>query len=506
MTLDRNDIIRIYNRLKRRAFRAYDCGSYNKCLKYINVSARVAYKFSWIFKDDDLEFLLKEVSKSVFKPAEYFQPDTDKYVFYDSFSYDNKGLTQQYIRALMKLDVSILYISESSRKNDYSQEIFSELIKYNKAEIVEIPKDYKQTKKADLIYKQIIKYNPAKMLMHLAPDSVSPLVAFYALPKEIIKYQINFTDHAFWLGAGCTDFSFEFRPYGCTLSQNQRSIGKERIFLMPYYPIINEVEFQSFPEECKDKVIVFSGGAYPKILGENNFFLNLVYRILLANANAIFLFAGSGDDESIKRFIAENELEKRFILLGHRTDINEVFKHCDIYMSTYPLGGGLMGQFAAINAKPILAYSTIDKINSWTEETVCQFKKIKITHTDINEFLDEAKKLISDEKYRLSYGTALQECVVSIDKFNKTFVDILKNNTNQVQYDFVDVNVDLICKHNIDIENNNEFKIDLFKTIKFAVLFISPSIFFWAFTYIFTKSFKLKASRRLKKNDHIINL
>ena len=497
MLLDRKYITDIYYRLKRHAFKSYKSGFFDKCLKYINISAHIAYKFSWIFKDDDFELLLMKISKSILKPVEHYTPVENKYVFYDSFSYDNRGLTQQYIRALMNLNIDFLYITESSDKNRYSQEIISELIEYNKVEIIEIPNDFKYTKKIDMIYNKIVSYKPSKLFMHLAPYAVSPLVAFYALPKEIIKYQINLTDHAFWLGVGCLDYSFEFRPYGCTLTTNQRKISKERILLMPYYPIVNKLKFQGFPVECEGKVIVFSGGAYPKILGENNFFLNLVKRMLLANADAIFLFAGSGDAEPINKFISENELENRFILLGHRTDINEVFKHCDIFMSTYPLGGGLMAQLAAINSKPIISYSTIDKISSWPEETICQFKKIKITHTDIDEFLIEAHKLISNVNYRLSTGVDLKECVVSIDKFNTTFINTIKNNVNQVQYDNIDVNVDLICKHNIDIENsNNEFKIHLLKSIKLRILYISPTLFLWALTYFFTKSFRLKVCRR----------
>jgi hypothetical protein len=499
MLLEKKDIIGIYNKLKRCAFRAYDNGSYDKCLKYINISAYTAYKFSWFYKDDDFENLLKKISKSLLKPNDSYLAEKNRYIFYDSFSYDNRGLTQQYVRALMNLGVHFLYITESSNKSSYSQNIFSEITEYDKGEIFEVPKDVKQTEKTEIIYKQIVAYKPSKLLMHLAPNAVSPLVAFYSLPKGIIKYQINLTDHAFWLGTKCLDYSLEFRPYGCAISRNQRNIAKERILLLPFYPIVSKTEFQGFPKECEGKVIVFSGGAYLKILGENNFFLNLVKQLLQANTQAIFLFAGYGDSLQIEKFISDNGLEMRFILLGHRTDINEVFKHCDIYLSTYPLGGGLMAQFAAINSKPIISYSTIDKVSSWPEETVCQFKKIKITSTNLNDFFLEAHKLISDSDYRILSGELLNECIVSIDKFNVTFQQTIKNNTNQIPFDVVEINTDLIYQHSIDIESrNNEFKIYLFKKLKYKILLISPKIFFWFFTFVFTKSFRLKLNRKLR--------
>jgi len=499
MNLDKKDIVGIFDKLKKRAFKAYNSGNYDKCLNYIEISGFIAYKFSWIFKDDDFESLLKKLSISMLKQAKDYTAGKNRYVFYDSFSYDNCGLTLQYIQALISLNVNFLYISESSTQNSYSQKTLLEIMKYEKAEVFEVPKDVNRKEKIEIIYKQIITYRPSKLLMHLRPHSVNALTAFYALPKEIAKYQINLTDHAFWLGVGCLDYTFEFRPYGCALSQNQRKINKDKILLLPNFPIVNEIEFQGLPIETDDKVIIFSGGAYPKILGEDNFFLNLVKQLLLANKGTIFLFAGSGDSSQIEKFITDEKFEKRFILLGHRTDINEVFKHCDIYMSTYPLGGGLMAQFAAINGKPIISYSTFDKIGSWPEETVCQLKKINITKTNIDDFFSETNKLITDSTYRISNGKSLQECVITIDKFNKTLEQTLKNNTNQVQYEIVDVNIDFIFKHSIDVEkSNNELKIALFKELKLGLLFVSSKSLFWIFYYIFTKSFRLKLLRRFK--------
>jgi len=225
MKLDKKDIVTVYDKLKRRAFKAYDSGNYDKCLKYIEISAFIAYKFSWIFKDDDFESLLKKLSKSLLKQVKDYTPDEKRYVFYDSFSYDNCGLTLQYIRALMNLNVSFLYISESSTQNSYSQETLLEIKKYDKSVVFEVPKDIKRKEKIEIIYKQILSYRPSKLLMHLRPHSVNAITAFNALPKDISKYQINLTDHAFWLGVGCLDFTFEFRPYGCALAQICRNTG-----------------------------------------------------------------------------------------------------------------------------------------------------------------------------------------------------------------------------------------------------------------------------------------
>ena len=163
MILDKKDIIGIYEKLKKYAFKEYNRGSYDKCLTYINISAQIACKFSWKFKDDDFEHLLNEMSKSLLKPVENYSKNENRYVFYDSFSYDNRGLTQQYTRTLMSLGVHFLYITESSIRNSYSKNIFSELMEYDKAEILEFSKDINKIKKIKLIYKQIVEYKPSKI-------------------------------------------------------------------------------------------------------------------------------------------------------------------------------------------------------------------------------------------------------------------------------------------------------------------------------------------------------
>jgi hypothetical protein len=498
MKLDKQDIIGVYNKLKNRAIKAYELRNYDKCLKYIEISAYIAFRFSWIYKDDVLESLIIGMSKLLLKPVENYMPSVNRYVFYDSFSYDNRGLTQQYIRTLISQGVDFMYITESSKRNNYSNQIFSEITEYKKAEIFEISQDVSRKDRIGIIYQQITSYNPSRLLMHLSPNAVCPLVAMYALPQGITKYQINLTDHAYWLGAGCLDYSLEFRPYGCSISITERRIDEKKVLLLPYYPITTETMFQGFPKECDGKVIIFSGGAYPKILGDNNRFMDLVKQMLLANSEAIFLYAGSGDSIQIDKFITDNGLEKRFLLLGHRSDINEVFRHCDIYMSTYPLGGGLMAQFAAINGKPIISYSTIDKISSWPEETICQLKKMNITRINIDDFLTEAHQLVSNPNYRITYGETLKECVISEDKFIRTYEQTIRNNVNRIPYELQDVNVNNIFMQNIDIENvNNEFKIYLLKSLKLGTLKVSPKILFWAFSYLFSDNFRIKAIRRL---------
>ena len=63
-------------------------------------------------------------------------------MFYDVFALDNKGLTQQYLRALISWRVKILFIFEGSDLSK-SKKIIKELNSYSKAEVLDFWTNFK---------------------------------------------------------------------------------------------------------------------------------------------------------------------------------------------------------------------------------------------------------------------------------------------------------------------------------------------------------------------------
>lgn len=94
----------------------------------------------------------------------------------------------------------------------------------------------------------------------------------------------------------------------------------------------------------------------------------------------------TADARIFREFIRNNGFQRRVFLLGSRRDIHAVFRACDIYMGTYPIGGGLMSQYAAVNGKPILAYASEECPSAFVETVVCHKTRLKITHTDVESF------------------------------------------------------------------------------------------------------------------------
>ena len=418
MTLTEEYIQLLFTKFKHRALSSLARKRYDSCLKYLKAAARTAYTFYIGFTDEEIEIMLKQMSDHVQK-RETFE-GKQRCVFYDTFSQDAQGLTMQYVDAIIAAGWEMLYLTEFGLEDPRSIRLKQTLNEYQKAKVVSVPRSMSGMKKVQFVYDTIMDFAPDKLFLHIHPSAVEAVTAFYALPKEIAKYQINLTDHTYWVGAGCMDYSFEFREYGASLSVGRRGIPRDRVLLMPYYPMMKATEFAGFPKETEGKVKIFSGASFYKIMDENDTFFKLNKAILDANPNAVTLFAGGGDMALLNGLIDKYGLKGRFIPIGQRNDIFECYKHSDIYLSTYPLGGGLMAQFAAHAELPMLALAN-SASEGRIEEMVCQKGQEKITFLNIDSLVAEATRMVTDTDYRKLRGHAMKDCVISVEDFNRSF-------------------------------------------------------------------------------------
>lgn len=501
MNLTKEYILSCYDKTKHLAKRSFEKGLYNKSLKYVNIAARIAYQFNWIYRDDDLEELLANISKQTISKREHYTPIENRYVLYVATLIDNKGEIQQYLRALIACEAELLVIVEKEYGKEAAATI-AEIDAYPKAKIYTLQGDRTDVESnAQKLYDTIVNFRPSKLFMHLHPEYCFAIIVFDSLPEEITNYQINLTDHAFWLGCKCLDYIFEFRPYGCIVSQEKRKIDKDRILLLPYYPILDHRNFQGFPRSCtEDKIILFSGGALYKIYGGNGLYFKIVKRILDENPQAILLYIGDGDTRAVNAFIAENKYKNRFILLEFRQDINEVFKHCDIYICTYPSTGGLMCQYAAVNGKPILSYNEPKFQSKFIEDIICVNANVQLTFTDPNRLIEEAGKLITDRTYRKKKGAELQHAVITQEQFEREFKSIINSNKNRRQYEHQNIDYDAFFARYLELENKymDTFKLFIIRKFKFATLKYFPRMTIWFIGYMLSgKGIKFVIKRKI---------
>ena len=433
MKLTERKILDFYAFLKRKAQITYDKAKYKDCLQYIIAAADTAFHFYLGYKDDDLEKVLFLLSGHLIIQDDTKERNDNDCVFYDSFSFDNGGLVQQYLCALMSNGYRIIYITERTGFCTNRSDIKDQIEKYGKAKIIEIPKELDYWEKAQFVYDKIIASKAKRLFIHTMPHAAYACTAFYALPSSIRKYKINLTDHTFWLGVGFIDYSFEFRQFGMVLSERERGVPQHKQLCLPYYPIINDAPFEGFPSQAEGKVILFSGGHFYKIFDKEDTFFKISKAILDACPEVIMLFAGTGQISALNEKLEAYKIKDRFIPIGQRKDIAEVFSHSDIYMNTYPIGGGMMLLYAAQLGLPIICYRS--KTTAGAEDIVCQKQFYTISDDDIPSIVQKVKHLVSDINYRNDYSTNIKNCTISREVFNKLFEEYLNTGVNIIKYD-----------------------------------------------------------------------
>lgn len=498
-----NDIKSDYKTIKNLAFKAYSKGKLEKSLEFVKIAANLAYYFNFIYTDKDLEDLLKRISGQILDQKVPVKTVRNRIVFYDFFGLDNRGLTQQYIRAFISWDIEFLYILENYEPKN-SKNIINELEDYSKATILILDKSLSTIEKIRLSHSKIIEYEPEKAFLHLSPWNVAGVTLWNALDK-IERYQVNLTDHAFWLGVDCIDYSIEFRNYGYTVSYQKRGIPKEKILIQPYYPITECDQFKGFPEDVieNNSVLIFTGGAFYKMYGENNKFFEIIKTILDDNPVAKILVAGNGDDEPIKRFIKKNKYFSRLILIGNRSDINYVFQNCDIYLSTFPFTGGLMAQYAAFNGKPILSYTSREIPFNNLEDIFQHDGNVKITYESVDELRQECKKLIEDRLYRIEKGRVLKQLLIDEKTFNNNLHQLITGNrSTSMIVSSIKINYEKFANLYLELENYYIFSYRhlILSNFKINSIYLFPKVVLNSINSKFFSIFINRIIRLLKPN------
>ena len=453
----KDDIISIYEQIKSCSKKSAPKHKWLKSLKFIEAAANWAYSFNWIYYDEELELLLKEIAQNTQSDVVISNPDAQKAVIIDSFCLDNRGLTQQYIRAMMSNQMAILYICTANTIKEKS-DILSELRDYSKACILLFTdKSSNQIEKASKIIETITLFSPASIFLHLTPNDTSALIACHMI-KGATVFNINLTDHAFWMGGAFINYNIEFRPYGETVSLEKRGLSELQLLVLPYYPITpRSNEFKGLPELPSNSVIVFTGGALYKMLGKNDAFFKIMDAILDLSPKVYVLVAGFNTEPQFDARQIAMKNKDRVIKIGRRNDIDIVFNKIDIYLNTYPTSGALMVQYAAKHGKPILSYYDKDDLEGRVEELLNHYQDVFESYTDMNEYLGYALKLISDVNFRKLEGKKLQNGLMTQEKFAEEFKKALKTHKSAWGVGHDEIDYERFFERYIDLENNNGF-------------------------------------------------
>ena len=454
----KQDIEIVYGDIIRSAYRNYAKSRIKEALKDIATASRWAYEFNHIYTDSDADQLLKKISEACIDAIRIDEPRADHCVMINSFLCDNRGLSQQYLRAMMSQNMQILVVhtKRGGRVEEY-KDTMAELYAYGKAKIISYDKRIDVIEQARKIVAEIDSFSPANIFFHLAPWDVVALIACSAV-NGAKKYNINLTDHAFWLGASFFDHNLEFRPYGMTVSLEKRGIEKDKELALPYYPITPmSSEFVGLPITPDNAIKVLTGGAIYKMLGKDDIFFKMMERILSISPNVYILVAGFDKNSYFEEKITKLSGGERIQLIGVRNDIDAVFEHCDIYLGTYPISGGLMTQYAAKHALPVIAYHEEGDVMNAIEEVLNYYQNDFKSFTDLEKFTLYSERLIKSEDFRKSQGKLLKDGMMDEKRFNYEFANILINHTTSFEWRLDDIDYEAFFETYLDMENINGF-------------------------------------------------
>ena len=493
MALTEEQVINIFNRIKKKASEQIECGCLEKGLRYIETAAQWGYCFNFEYTDDDLEQLLQKMSHTIEGKLDNIfgeRNEGERIVFICNRTIDCGELTRQYSKALSVMGIPVLIITLNRIiKMDGIKIGSTETPSYlqgNPNVTIKVIEESKHLMDTTQEVAGMIRYfNPTKILAHVWPWDARLIVAIMAA-KQCPCYNINFNDHAFWIGKSMLDYLIEFRPYGASISVQKRGLKVEQLIHLPYYPIISDdIPFQGFPFDRKGKVVIFTGGTEYKMLGEDNLYFDIMDTVLGDNANAV-VFLASTSFIGIRQRISKMKNRDRVFVSKYRKDISELFKNCDIYYGTYPLSGGMMSQYAAFFAKPILAYANEKVALDEMDGIVNYHIDVPIAKNDLIELFSYAKKLCSDSLYRRTEGQRLFESVIKRQEFDEILKEVLVGNTKLKTMKLLDIDYDSIRRFYLNFANiyNNGNLVILLKT-------------FHLFSFIYFPSYSLSFIARL---------
>lgn len=438
-----------YNKCKAIIKSSLLSGNYEKALAAISVCSSLLYIWNQKVTDDYLEESISTIAKATTSnQVESFTPISDTVLFYDGIGFDTRGLALIYLQALAKLGKKIVYITTIKAKNN-QPEIEKTASKYNIKIFYYSSIQYLNRLRE--LQQLLSSIRPSSAFLYTMPDDCVGIAAFMQMNAPT-KYQINLTDHAFWLGVNSFDYCLEFRNYGACISSFERGIKKEKIIMMPYYPVINvDAQFDGFPFDAKGKKVLFSGGWIYKTIDKDGTFYKMVDKILDANDDTVFLYAGYGSCSYMEDL--KDKYENRVYTVSERVDLFQLMQHITLYLNTYPMPGGLMMQYAAVAGKiPITLWH-----NNENSGILIDQEKRKIEYRTPDALINDVNRLLKDPQYLKKREELLIGSVIDKEEFMNNLDDILKTNKTKYPIEYVPIATNIMKQEYMERFNIGEY-------------------------------------------------
>ena len=393
-------------------------GKLEQTLNTVATCALTLYSANQCYKSDALEDVLSQVAKKMPMPETVIPGEDDRVLFYDGFGMASRGLLTIYLQALCSMK-KVVFVTRQAWAPELPNACA--LIESSGGQVC-LLEGKKKTEDIRKLQEIICSSGARHLFMYANADDVVVTTAFLRAPKDRLRYQINLTDHAFWLGSRCADKYIEFRDYGGAISAAYRGIPKEKLVKLPFYPRLDQYKaFAGYPEpfDPEKQQMVFSGGALYKTLSADNAYYRLVEKMLRNHPQVVFWYAGSGDSTGLD--ILAKEFPGRVWHTPERQDLFGILEHCLFYLSTYPVCGGLMFQYAAAAGKVPVTLRHDDISDGFLLDQ----KQLEIEFDTVEQTLQEIDRLVKQPDYRREKEEKLSRAVLNPDTFTQRLQKLL---------------------------------------------------------------------------------
>ncbi len=394
-------------------------GKLEQTLNTVATCALTLYSANQCYKNDTLEDILFRVAEKMPMPERVVPGEEDRVLFYDGFGLASRGLLTIYLQALCSMK-KVVFVTRQAWAPGLKDAV--SLVQSTGGQIC-LLEGKKKIQDIQKLQEIICSSGARHLFMYANADDVVVTTAFMGAPKDRVRYQINLTDHAFWLGSRCADKYIEFRDYGGAISAAYRGIPKEKLVKLPFYPRLDQYQpFAGYPApfDPEKQQLVFSGGALYKTQSPDNAYYRLISEMLRRHPQVVFWYAGSGDSTQLDMLV--KAFPGRVWHTPERQDLLGILEHCLFYVSTYPICGGLMFQYAAAAGKVPVTLRHDDISDGFLLEQ----KQLGIEFDTVEQTLQEIHKLVQQPQYRREKEEKLSRAVLNPDTFTQRLQMLLE--------------------------------------------------------------------------------
>lgn len=178
------------------------------------------------------------------------------------------------------------------------------------------------------------------ILHHNMYDTI-PVIALsqFKNKKNIMVY--DHADHLYWVGSSIVSHSLEMSSDGMNFSNSNRSIKNNYLLPIPLsakMPVESNLKQElKITENQKIALSIGHQHRYEVGIGEYSF-KKMIKKVLEVNEDVVFIIIGNHDKNFWQDLYEHKNL--RFVGLINRDEIDKYYSIADIYVDSFPMGGG----------------------------------------------------------------------------------------------------------------------------------------------------------------------